>query len=69
MWDKIKGTAGSIFPYLRNRLGEASTWRGVIAVFSVLGYSLSPENIEKIVIAGVSLSGAIGVFFPDKKKK
>ena len=44
-------------------LGEASTWRGLLALTSVAGVHLAPEQADAIVTAGVSLYGLIGVFF------
>lgn len=50
------------------RWKEASTWRGLIAVFTALGVSLSPEQITAIVSAGMGLAGLIGIFTSDGKK-
>jgi len=53
--------------YFINRLKEASTWRGIVAVVTACGLSVSPELGEAIVGAGLALMGIIGVFFPDSK--
>lgn len=44
-------------------LGEASTWRGVIMLATLIGWRLEPDQQEAIITAGVALSGLIGVFF------
>lgn len=53
--------------YFINRLKEASTWRGIVALITACGVNLSPELGEAIVGAGLGLMGIIGVFFPDSK--
>jgi len=55
--------------YILERLGEASTWRGVIALGTGFGVMLSPEMIEAIVATGMSMAGLIGMAFKDKKDK
>jgi hypothetical protein len=52
--------------YLLERGKEASTWRGVIALLTAVGVSLSPEQGEAIIALGLAAIGAIGVFFADK---
>lgn len=53
--------------YLIARLKEASTWRGLILIGTSLGISLTPEQMEAVVVAGLALAGAAGAFFPDKE--
>jgi hypothetical protein len=55
--------------YLLGRLNEASTWRGVIALLTAIGVTLSPEQQNAIIAAGLSVIGLVGVFFGDKIKK
>ena len=52
--------------YLLNRLKEPSTMRAVVLVLTLFGVSLSPEQQDAIVVAGVSLIAALGLFLPDK---
>ncbi len=52
--------------YLLDRLREASTWRGIMALLMAAGVALSPAQIEAIITAGLSVIGVIGVFFSDK---
>jgi hypothetical protein len=53
--------------YLIDRLDERSTWRGVVLVLTALGVTLSPEQAEAIIAAGIAGAGLIGVFAADKK--
>jgi len=52
--------------YVIKRLGEASTWRGIVAFVTALGVVLTPEQVNAIVAAGLALIGIIGVFTKDK---
>ena len=54
--------------YLRERAGEASTWRGLVVIATALGAHLSPEQAEAIVVAGLGVSGLIGAVLPDGRK-
>lgn len=51
--------------WLKNRLKEKSTWRGIATVLTVLGVSLSPEQTAAIVTAGVAFVGLFEVFFKE----
>lgn len=53
--------------YLLERGKEASTWRGLVAIVTAAGITLSPEQGEAIVALGLAVIGIIGVFFADKK--
>lgn len=46
-----------------------STYKGIIAILGVVGVALSPEQAEAIAAAGVSLYGAISLFFSDSDVK
>lgn len=46
---------------------EGSTWRGLVALLTALGVTLSPEQGEAIVALGLAVIGVIGVFTADKK--
>jgi hypothetical protein len=52
--------------YLLSRLRERSSWLGIISVLTVVGVSLSPEQTQAVVSAGVALAGAIAVFTRDQ---
>jgi len=52
--------------YLIERLSEASTWRGLVALATAVGVTLSSEQMNAIVGAGLALMGLLGVFTKDK---
>lgn len=54
--------------FFLDRLKEASTWRGIIAVLTALGVDISPELALKIISVGMGLFGSVGILFPDKKE-
>jgi uncharacterized membrane protein len=52
--------------YLIQRLKEASTWRGLTALLTAIGVTISPEQTNAVVSAGLALMGLLGVFTKDK---
>lgn len=46
---------------------EASTWRGLVALVTAVGITLSPEQGEAIVAFGLAIIGVLGAFVPDTK--
>ncbi len=56
----------NILNYLLTRLKERSTWLGMISLVAAMGVSLSPDQSQAIVTAGVGLAGVIAVFTKDK---
>lgn len=54
--------------YVIERLAEPSTWRGIVALITAAGISLSPEQATAITAAGLALIGVVGAFFSDKVK-
>ena len=55
--------------FLLARGKESSTWRGLVALLTAVGLTLSPEQSEAIVALGLSVIGALGVFTADKWKR
>ena len=53
--------------FLLARGKEASSWRGLVAILTAIGVTLSPEQKDAIVAAGLAIIGLIGVFTADKK--
>jgi len=53
--------------YMKERLSEPSTWRGIIAILVACGVGISPEQATAIIAAGMAVMGAIGTFTKDKK--
>ena len=52
--------------YLRDRLQEPSTWRGLIWVLSAFGVAvLTPEQAQAVTALGMALAG-VGGFLPGK---
>lgn len=52
--------------FIISRAREASTWRGIVALLTATGITLTPEQGEAITAAGLAVIGLIGVFFGDK---
>lgn len=45
-----------------------STWKGLVAILTAAGVTLSPDQSDKIIAAGLALIGAIQVFVDDHTK-
>jgi hypothetical protein len=52
--------------YLIEKLREKSTWRGLIAVATACGVTLSPEQAEAVIAGGLALIGLVNVFRSEK---
>jgi hypothetical protein len=50
---------------LLNYLKAESTWRGIIAIVTALGITLSPEQANAIIAAGLAAIGIINTFKKD----
>ena len=48
-----------------NRLKQESTWRGLIQLAIACGVGIQPDQAAAIIVAGVSMIGAINVFKKD----
>jgi hypothetical protein len=55
--------------FFLTRLREASTWRGIVMLLTAAGVALSAAQTEAIIVAGMAIVGAIGVFLPDSKSE
>lgn len=55
--------------YVLERLGENSTWRGLIGLITAGGVIISPDLQAAIIAAGLALIGLINVFRREKKAK
>jgi hypothetical protein len=51
--------------FFLDRLDERSTWRGLIALLTVSGISLSPEQTNAIIAAGVAIGALVEALLPD----
>ena len=52
--------------FILERGKEASTWRGLVALATAVGISVSPELSEALVALGLAIIGVLGVFTKDK---
>lgn len=52
--------------YILARLKEVSTWKGAIALLTVAGVALSPDQAQAIATAGAAVFGALALLLPDK---
>ena len=56
--------------YILARLGEASTWRGVVTfIVTAAGYTLDPQELSSWVAVAVAVSGAMKITMADGIKK
>lgn len=53
--------------FVKDRLSEPSTWRGLINLLTACGVVISPAHVEIVVAGGLALSGMIGVGSKDKQ--
>jgi hypothetical protein len=53
--------------YIKDRLKEPSTWRGIILLCTAFGVPVAPQMAEAIITIGLALSGGVGVITSDKK--
>ncbi len=53
-----------VLQLILTRLGERSTWQGLVALLSALGVALDPGRLQAIAAAAVAVIGLIHVFFP-----
>lgn len=44
-----------------NRLTQASTWRGVIALVACIGIIINPDRVAELTAGALGLIGAINV--------
>lgn len=56
-----------VFNYVVDRLGESSTWRGIVFILTAVGLKLDPEQGAAIAAAGLAVVGAINVFRKEVK--
>lgn len=54
--------------YLKERLYEASTWRGVVYIIAACGIKMFPQFKDNIIIGALGAAGIISMFFKDSLK-
>ena len=52
--------------WIKKRLKEQSTWKGLVWLLTACGVALTPEQTEAIITAGLSLAGIIDIFTKEK---
>ena len=57
----------AIKAYLLARLGEVSTWQGIILAVTVAGVQLSPAQQSLIVNIGLGLGGLVSILKAEGK--
>jgi hypothetical protein len=58
-----------ILSMIKNRLREASTWKGILSLLVGLGLSLNGNQVDTIAIAISSVYAAFSIITPDKVKE
>jgi hypothetical protein len=53
--------------YIKERLKEPSTWRGIILLLTAAGVPIAPAMGEAIICVGLALAGGVGIVAPDKR--
>jgi hypothetical protein len=53
--------------FILERGKEASTWRGLVALVTAVGVTISPELAEAVIALGLAVIGVLGVVTTDKK--
>lgn len=48
--------------WIKQRLHERSTWKGVVWIITACGIAVTPEQTEAIITAGLALAGVLDVF-------
>jgi hypothetical protein len=51
---------GKLLSFIKDRLKEPSTWRGLAAFATGMGVAISPAQAEAIIAAGFALVGILG---------
>ena len=57
----------NLFGWVSGRLGERSTWLGLVSILTSAGIAIAPAWQEAIVSVGLGLGGAIGILSKDVK--
>jgi hypothetical protein len=54
---------------IKNRLREASTWKGILSLLVGFGLTLNGNQVDTIAIAISSVYAAFSIITPDKVKE
>ena len=55
-----------LWEMIKARLGEASTWKGILSFATALGLQLNGAQTDAIVAAAISVYAALSIILPDK---
>jgi hypothetical protein len=58
-----------ILSMIKNRLREASTWKGILSLLVGFGLTLNGNQVDTIAIAISSVYAAFSIITPDKVKE
>lgn len=58
----------SVLRFIVARAKEASTYRGLMLIFTALGVIIRPEVSDAIVAFGIAAAGLAGVILPDQSE-
>lgn len=61
-------TINKVLDYVLARLGESSTWRGLVLFATALGINIEPELQTQILTAGLSVVAIINILRKSKTK-
>ncbi len=53
--------------YIKERLKEPSTWRGIILLLTAAGVPIAPAMGEAIICVGLALAGGVGIVTQDRR--
>jgi len=53
--------------YIKERLKEPSTWRGIILLLTAAGVPIAPAMAEQIIAVGMAAAGLVAVATSDKR--
>jgi hypothetical protein len=48
--------------WIKERLHERSTWKGIVWLITACGVAITPEQSEAIITAGLAIAGVLDVF-------
>ena len=59
----------NILDYILDRLGENSTWRGIVLFLTSAGIAINPEHASAFTALGLAIVGVINIFRKQPKVK
>jgi hypothetical protein len=59
----------ALLAYLIDRAHEASTWRSVVRLLALAGWTISEDHAEMILLLGMVAAELVGVLLKDRLKR